>query len=181
MAETPSNMVPLGTTLPPFSLPDAEGNFFTFNQQSKGFLVIFICNHCPYVVHIAHTLNTVQSQCHDLGIEMVCINANDITAYPADAPKEMVRTANVYGWSFPYLFDETQEVATTYSAACTPDVFLFDANQRLYYRGQFDDSRPNCGISTGKDLLNALNALAAGKNPPKNQKPAVGCNIKWKT
>jgi peroxiredoxin len=180
MAETPSSMVPLGTEMPCFSLPDAHGNTYSLNKETEGTLVIFMCNHCPFVVHIADTLNQVNEMCKRFRVEMIGINANDIQAYPDDAPAKMVVESAKHGWQFPYLFDESQEVAKQFHATCTPDTFLFDAKGKLFYRGQIDDSRPNNCKSDGNDILNALKALVDNEPPPSNQKPALGCNIKWK-
>lgn len=180
MAETPSSMIPLGTAMPPFSLQDARGLTWYIDEAKRGMLVIFICNHCPFVIHVAKTLCDISLQCDALNIEMVCINSNDQVAYPADSNEKMLETMCEFGWEFPYLVDETQEVATAFGATCTPDAFLFDANRQLFYRGQFDDSRPGNGESDGNDLIDALRELALGNPPPKVQKPAIGCNIKWK-
>ncbi|MBC8203737.1 MAG: thioredoxin family protein [Planctomycetes bacterium] len=181
MAETPSSMVPIGTPMPTFSLADANGKLWKLNQDKRGYLVFFICNHCPYVIHIAKTLNMVKKLCDAQEIEMVCINSNDTIAYPADSSENMIKTAEEYGWCFPYLLDESQKVASAFCATCTPDIFLYDQNQRLYYRGQLDDSRPNSGASDGSDLLAAMDSLESGKKPPDGQKPSIGCNIKWKS
>ncbi len=173
-------MVPLGTQIPTFSLPDAHGEQWSPREDSAGTLVIFMCNHCPFVVHVANTLVGTHALCKSNCIEMVGINSNDVATYPDDAPDNMIKTAKQYGWDFPYLFDATQEVAKSFQATCTPDVFLFNAAGKLYYRGQFDDSRPNSDVSTGKDIIDALLALSSGMPSPPNQKPAIGCNIKWK-
>ena len=166
--------------MPTFSLPDAHGCIWYTSEEKSGTLVIFICNHCPFVIHVAKTLCEIKTQCDEMNIEMVCINSNDQVAYPADSTEKMLETMSEFGWTFPYLVDETQEVAKAFGATCTPDIFLFDANQKLYYRGQFDDSRPRSGESDGHDLLGALKELELGNTPPKVQKPAIGCNVKWK-
>ena len=180
MAETPSSMIPLGTPMPTFSLPEASGKQWKPSQQKTGYLVLFICNHCPFVIHVAKTLCEITSNCDALNIEMVCINSNDQDAYPADSTKKMIETASEFDWTFPYLVDETQKIAIAFGATCTPDIFLYDADQKLFYRGQFDDSRPKMGTSDGRDLLVALKELELGNSPPEVQKPAIGCNIKWK-
>jgi peroxiredoxin len=180
MAETPSSMIPIGTPMPTFSLPKASGGKWKPSQGKRGYLVLFICNHCPFVIHIAHTLNSLFERCDSLEIEMVGINSNDAVAYPTDSPENMIKTATEYNWCFPFLIDETQEVARAFCATCTPDIFLYDQNQQLYYRGQVDDSRPRSGTSDGSDLLAALDSLESGKNTPDGQKPSIGCNIKWK-
>ncbi len=181
MAETPSSMVPIGTQMPAFSLPEATGKIWKPTQGKQGYLVLFICNHCPYVIHVADTLNRLKKHCNSLEIEMVCINSNDTEAYPADSIENMLKTAVEFGWRFPYLIDETQEVARAFCATCTPDIFLYDQYQRLYYRGQLDDSRPSVGASDGSDLLAAMDSLESGKKSPDGQKPSIGCNIKWKS
>ena len=181
MAETPSSMIPIGTQMPAFSLPDAAGNQYVPSDDKKGYLIIFICNHCPFVIHIANTLCGISVRCNAYEIDLVCINSNDVIAYPSDSPVNMLQPAAEYRWNFPYLIDETQEVAKAFHATCTPDIFLFDENQQLFYRGQCDDSRPPNGVSDGSDLFAALEQLHTGKIPPKNQKPAIGCNIKWKS
>ena len=186
MARTPSTMVALGTPAPAFDLPDALsrehvklGDF----AEAKALLVMFICNHCPYVQHVHAALQQLGRDYHAErrgkggGLAIVGINANDIVAYPDDAPGKMA----LQGYNFPYLFDETQAVAKAYNAACTPDFFLYDKSRRLAYRGQFDASRPNSGIPvTGADLRAAIDAVLAGKEINGEQKPSLGCNIKWK-
>ncbi len=180
MVETASSMVPLGTTMPSFSLPAIAGGLWTPSEGSKGTLVVFMCNHCPFVIHIAETLCLVHRISKEKNIEMVGINSNDIEAYPEDTPEKMAETAKYYGWQFPYVFDATQEVATQFSATCTPDTFLYNSEKKLIYRGQFDDSRPHSGESTGIDLIQALEALTSNLPAQESQKPAIGCNIKWK-
>lgn len=181
MTQTPSTMIPIGTPIPTFSLPDGEGHMWTIPSEHAGILVIFMCNHCPFVVHVAHVLPKIHAACKAAGITMIGINSNNIDNYPADSPEHMVSTASEYGWEFPYLFDKSQEVATSFQAACTPDIFMYTSKGELYYRGQLDDSRPNDGSQAdGSDLLEAIEAMIAGAPSPEVQKPAIGCNIKWK-
>jgi len=183
MARTPSNMLELGTKAPDFSLPDPHGNVFNRDQVAgeHGLLVVFYCNHCPFVKHIRDRFVEVTSEYIDKGIGVVAINSNDVENYPDDAPDKMAEESERYGYRFPYLFDETQEVARAYDAACTPDFFLFDKDLSLVYRGQFDDSRPgNDEPVTGTDLKTAMDALIKGEKPSTVQKPSIGCNIKWK-
>ena len=183
MALTPSTMLPLGTTAPEFKLPDTNGKIISladFKDQGA-LLVIFMCNHCPYVVHIRSGLAQLARDYAPRGVGIVGINSNDAKNYPADSPAKMKDEARSAGYIFPYLYDETQAVAKAYRAACTPDIFLFDKNRKLVYRGQFDDSRPGNGLPvTGKDLRAALDAVLAGKPVSANQKASIGCNIKWK-
>ena len=181
MVLTPSAMVALGTPAPDFALPDTEGNTVRRGDfAGKPLLVVFMCNHCPYVKHLADRLADVGETIQDMGIHVVGINSNDVENYPDDAPDEMAKEKQRRGYSFPYLFDETQQVARAYDAKCTPDFFLYDADHRLVYRGQFDASRPGNGIPvTGTDLLAACRALAGGGEIPE-QIPSMGCNIKWK-
>lgn len=181
--ETPSTMIPLGREAPDFRLPDPSGKFWARDdfRNAKALLVIFMCNHCPYVrhlrTHLAGTIREYQAK----GLAAVGINSNDISTYPDDSPEQMAKENRAAGYTFPYLYDETQEVAKAYGAACTPDFFLFDAERRLVYRGQYDGSRPSSGIPvTGADLRAALDAVLAGQPVPKEQRPSVGCNIKWK-
>lgn len=171
-----------GDKAPGFSLPDADGRNFALDEVrgSKGTLVVFLCNHCPYVIHLACQLGSFTAAAAARDVNTVAINANDLTAYPQDGPGPMKSFAAAQNWTFPYLIDESQQVARNYGAACTPDFFLFDAQLRLYYAGQFDDSRPNKGFATGADLQAALDALLAGAPPPVDVFPASGCNIKWK-
>jgi peroxiredoxin len=183
MALTPSTMLALGTTAPDFKLPDTNGKMVSpadFKDKTA-LLVIFMCNHCPYVVHIRAGLAQFARDYNARGVGIVGISANDAKNYPADSPAKMKEEVKTAGYIFPYLYDETQAVARAYRAACTPDIFLFDQQRKLVYRGQFDDSRPGNGHPvTGKDLRAALNAVLAGKHVPENQKPSIGCNIKWK-
>ncbi len=184
MALTPSTMLPLGTTAPDFKLPDTDGKIISladFKSQAA-LAVIFMCNHCPYVVHIRAGLAQLARDYAPRGGGFAGINSNDAKNYPADSPARMKDEVNNAGYTFPYLHDETQAVAKAYRAACTPDIFLFDRGRRLVYRGQFDASRPGNGISvTGKDLRNALEAVLAGKPTSEMQVASIGCNIKWKT
>ena len=181
MTETPSAMISIGTPMPAFSLPDSSGITWAISENKVGYLIVFMCNHCPFVVHVADTLKRIANRCGEVGIEMVGINSNDAVAYPADAPDKMVEAAIAYGWTFPYLVDESQDVARAFQAACTPDVFLYDGQRNLYYRGQLDDSRPSSSVpSDGQDLLGAIDRLLAENSPPEDQKPSIGCNIKWK-
>lgn len=176
-------MVELGTPMPAFELPDPSGRIVRSADltDGAGVLVAFICNHCPFVKHISHELAAIGRLCEERGVRMVGINSNDIEAYPADAPPLMAETARTCGWTFPYLFDETQAVARAFNAACTPDFFLYDRSGRLAYRGQLDDSRPDNGVPvTGRDLRAAIEAVAAGQPVPGEQRPSIGCNIKWK-
>jgi peroxiredoxin len=183
MVRTPSTMLPLGTHAPDFSLVNIDGRMVSLSDfdGAPALLVMFICNHCPFVKHIADPLAQFAAEYLAKGVAIVGISSNDAASYPADSPEQMVREAEERGYRFPYLFDETQEVAKDYHAACTPDFFLFDGNRNLVYRGQFDDSRPDSGIPvTGKDLRAALDAVLAGKRPSENQRPSIGCNIKWR-
>lgn len=185
MALTPSTMLPLGTKAPDFQLPDAvSGKMVSLQDFSTkpALVVMFICNHCPYVKHLHQGLVEFAKDYQKRNVAMVAISSNDAEDYPEDAPEKMKEEARRVGYSFPYLYDETQEVAKAYRAACTPDFFLFDANQKLIYRGQFDESRPGNQIPvTGKDLREAMDALLANKAISAEQKPSMGCNIKWKS
>lgn len=184
MARTPSNMLPLGTIAPNFTLPDTTNDqIVSLNQINgeKGTVIMFICNHCPFVKHLNSTIVQLAVTYQSKGIAFIAISSNDVVNYPQDAPELMKQTALQERYSFPYLFDESQEVAMAYEAACTPDFYLFDQNLRLVYRGQLDDSRPGNGIpSTGLDLSNAIEALLNNKPINPIQKPSIGCNIKWK-
>lgn len=183
MALTPSNMLPLGTTAPAFSLPATDGSHCSLQQfaDSKLLLVMFICNHCPFVKHVQQELVRLANDFQPDGVAFVAINSNDTVAYPADNMDAMRAEADAAGYPFPYLLDESQQVARAYEAACTPDFFLFDSARRLIYRGQLDSSRPNNGIAvTGSDLRAAMQTALAGQPVPPEQKPSVGCNIKWK-
>ena len=183
MVKTASTMLPLGTTAPEFSLINVNGQTVsrTDFQDAKGLLVIFMCNHCPFVIHLADQLAQFARDYHDAGLAIVAISSNDVSNHPQDSPEQMVHEAEQRGYIFPYLYDEEQEVAKAYHAACTPDFFLFDGNHQLVYRGQFDSSRPDSGIPvTGEDLRQAVDAMLAGQPVSADQKPSLGCNIKWK-
>lgn len=184
MADTPSNMIALGTKAPQFSLIDTvSGNQLTLQELKgkKGTLLFFICNHCPFVKHVNSKLVELAKAYSKQGIGFIAISSNDVVRYPADAPELMKETAIEEGYPFPYLYDETQEVAKAYDAACTPDFYLFDTSLKLVYRGQLDDSRPGNGLPvTGTDITQAMDSLI--HNNPVNtvQKPSIGCSIKWK-
>jgi len=185
MAATPSAMLPLGTEAPDFVLPDTvSGKSVGYKdvKGEKGTVIMFICNHCPYVKHVNDELVRVAKDYMPQGIGFAAISANDISRYPEDAPDKMKETALRLGYPFPYLYDESQDTARAYQAACTPDFFVFDRNDKLVYRGQLDDSRPgNDKPVTGKDLRRALDYLLEGKIiPEEEQKPSIGCSIKWK-
>ena len=183
MALTPSTMLPLGTAAPDFKLPDTNGKIVSLAdfQNQAAMLVVFMCNHCPYVVHIRAGLAQLARDYAAKNVGVVGINSNDAENYPSDSPAMMKNEVEAIGYTFPYLYDESQAVAKSYRAACTPDIFLFDKNRKLVYRGQFDDSRPGNGIPvTGKDLRAALDAVLAGQPVSENQKASLGCNIKWK-
>ncbi len=178
-----STMLELGTAAPPFALLEpATDNIVSLDDfAGKPLLVAFICNHCPYVVLIRDAFAQMAAEYQAKGISVVAINANDVDNYPDDSPEKMVEEVRKAGYGFPYLFDESQAVAKAYKAACTPDLFLFDADHTLYYRGQFDDARPrNNAAVTGDDLRHALDSLLAGQPAPAEQKASMGCNIKWK-
>jgi peroxiredoxin len=183
MVRTPSTMLPLGTQAPDFRLMNVDGREVALSDfaGAPATLVMFICNHCPFVMHVADELAQLGREYMGRGVAVIAINSNDASQYPADSPERMVAEAENRGYTFPYLYDETQEVAHAYHAACTPDFFLFDRKKRLFYRGQLDDSRPDSGIPvTGRDLRLALDAVLAGEEPPQNQRASLGCNIKWK-
>ena len=175
-------MVALGTRAPDFALPDTEGRTVRLADfDGKPLLVIFLCNHCPYVKHIANDLAQVTAKYMQKGIAAVAISSNDVENYPEDSPAHMRTEKRNRGYLFPYLYDESQDVARAYDATCTPDFFLYDRDRNLVYRGQFDDSRPGNGKPiTGLDLTLAVEGLVAGKPAVANQKPSMGCNIKWK-
>jgi peroxiredoxin len=184
MALTPSTMISLGTKAPEFTLPDTVSgkNLSLQNLKSeKGTLIMFICNHCPFVKHVNAELVKLASDYIPKGISFIAISSNDVSTHPDDSPDKMKQVAKELGYPFPYLYDESQNVARTYDAACTPDFFIYDKNLKLVYRGQLDDSRPSNGIpATGKDIRSALDNLLAGKEISSEQKPSIGCNIKWK-
>ena len=183
MSATPSVMLPLGTRAPAFSLPDTGGGSVSSDDfdGAPALLVMFICNHCPYVKHVRHELARIGRDYEERGVGIVAISSNDVNHYPADSPALMKVELLEAGYTFPYLYDESQVVARAYQAACTPDFFLFDADRRLVYRGQLDDSRPGNGRPvTGADLRAALDAVLAGRPVTGTQVPGIGCNIKWK-
>lgn len=196
MAQTPSSMIPLGTPAPQFALPDPSGKVFRLEDfpDAPALLVMFICNHCPFVKHLRSALAELAKEYQQRGVAVIAINSNDVANYPDDSPEKMAIEARDAGYTFPYLFDETQEVAKAYQATCTPDFFLYTRHRSspsresrpgepwsLVYRGQFDDSRPgNDKPITGKDLRDALDAVLAGRTVSDHQLPSIGCNIKWK-
>ena len=187
MPAVESSMIELGTRAPRFLLPNTNPNYPAANvslsdlAQSKGIVIAFICNHCPYVVHLKSSFSAFAKRYQAQGIAVAAISANDVTTHPADAPAEMTADAVRYDYSFPYLYDESQAVARAFAAECTPDLYLFDARQKLVYRGQYDSSRPGNGIEvTGEDLSSAVDALLAGGRICQDQVPSIGCSIKWK-
>ncbi len=184
MAATPSVMVPLGSIAPDFTLPDTVSGKNKSLHELKGnvgTMIMFICNHCPYVKHLNQEIIAIANGYQTKGINVIAISSNDVAQYPDDGPEHMKVVAQQLGYKFPYLFDESQEVAKAYDAACTPDFYLYDKNLKLFYRGQLDDSRPKTTSPvTGKDMRTALDALIAGKAPIEDQRPSIGCNIKWK-
>jgi len=183
MARTPSNSVPLGTVLPVATLPDVTSSqpFSLRSLLGRPSVVMFICNHCPFVKHLKSALSAFGRDYQAKGVGIVAISSNDVTTHPDDGPELMREDARVNGYSFPYLYDETQGVARTFDAACTPEFYVFDGDGKLAYHGQFDDSRPGNGIEiTGQDLRAAVDALLSGKRPNDEQKPSIGCNIKWR-
>ncbi|MCK7591612.1 thioredoxin family protein [Subsaxibacter sp. CAU 1640] len=184
MAQTPSNMLPLGTKAPDFKLLDTvtEQNVSLDEAKGlKGTVIMFICNHCPFVKHINAQLVRLAKDYKPKGINFIAISSNDVENYPQDAPDKMKETAKAEGYIFPYLYDASQQVAKAYKAACTPDFYMFDEKLKLIYRGQLDDSRPSNGVPVdGKDIRNALNALLNNQPVSPEQKPSIGCNIKWK-
>ena len=183
MALTPSTMLPLGTPAPDFSLPNIDGRTVTLDNFKvvPALVVVFMCNHCPYVKHVADGLAKFAKEYRPKGVGIVGINSNDVSKHPEDSPANMADEARRRGYEFPYLFDSTQAVAKAYQAACTPDFYLFDRERKLVYRGQFDGSRPgNETPVTGDDLRKAVDAVLAQKPVPETQRPSLGCNIKWK-
>lgn len=184
MARTPSNMLPLGTIAPEFSLLDTvSGSVLNLNnlKGEKGTVIMFICNHCPFVIHVNSELINIANAYSKKGISFIAISSNDVVNYPQDSPEKMKLHAEVENYPFPYLYDETQDIAIAYDAACTPDFYVFDKGLKLTYRGQLDNSRPGNGITlTGKDLRHAVDCLLVGKENTEPQKPSIGCNIKWK-
>ncbi|MCG6658594.1 thioredoxin family protein [Halomonas campisalis] len=182
MTLTPSTMPELGSPIPGFRLPDPRGGEVASEQyQGQPLLVVFLCNHCPFVKHIADAFAAFAREYQSKGLAVVAINSNDYRSQPDDSPERMIEEAQRRGYSFPYLIDESQEVARAFQAACTPDFFLYDRDHRLAYRGQFDASRPSKETPvTGEDLRAAADAVLAGKPPSERQMPSMGCNIKWK-
>ncbi|MGH9446294.1 MAG: thioredoxin family protein [Terriglobia bacterium] len=183
MANTASTMLPIGTKAPPFKLPDPHGKLVSSGdfKDAPALLVVFMCNHCPYVKHIRSQFAKLAQEYQERGVGIVGINANDAGSYPDDRPEAMAEEIKRVGYTFPYLYDESQEVARAYRAACTPDFYLFDRKRELVYRGQFDESRPNNGQPvTGADLKAAIDSVLEGRPVSANQKPSLGCNIKWK-
>ncbi len=192
MALTESTMLPLGASAPEFSLPATDGTPMTYSDVAgtQGTVVLFICNYCPYVIHIAPALSQLAKHYMAKGIGFVAINSNDTQAYPADSFSKMAEEKALRGYDFPYLFDESQAVAKAFKAACTPDLYVFNAQNKLVYRGQFDDTRPHRIASghydsgkapaTGDDLKAALDVMLSGETPNTAQLPSMGCNIKWK-
>jgi peroxiredoxin len=183
MVQTASTMLPLGTSAPDFSLPDPAGKKVALSDfaDAPALLVIFMCNHCPYVKHVADGLARLAAEYQRRGVAVVGINSNDVAAFPDDSPANMAQEAKLRGYTFPYLYDATQTVAKAYRAACTPDFYVFDHQRKLVYRGQMDSSRPQSGVPvSGADLRAALDAVLAGKPAPAQQRASLGCNIKWK-
>ena len=184
MVKTASTMKKLGTPARDFRLLNVDGRMVGLHDfdEQPALLVIFMCNHCPFVKHVAGGIAQLAHDYMPRGVAVVGINSNDAASHPHDSPEQMIHEAELRGYPFPYLYDETQEVAKAYGAACTPDLFLFDDKRQLYYRGQLDGSRPGNNIPvTGSDLRAAMDALLAGKPPPERQVPSMGCNIKWRT
>ena len=184
MARTPSNMLPLGTKAPDFTLTDTVSDTSKSLSElsgKKGTVIMFICNHCPFVIHVNEMLVEIAKNYSEKGIGFIAISSNDVVNYPQDSPDKMKVHARDHNYPFPYLYDASQEIAKSYDAACTPDIYLFDGKLELVYRGQLDDSRPGNGIPvTGKDLIYALDCLLNGVENQNPQKPSIGCNIKWK-
>jgi len=183
MVMTASTMLPLGTEAPPFALPDIAGKTVSVSDFDAAdvLLVVFMCNHCPFVKHIIDGFVALAKEYQGKGVAVVGINSNDVDGYPEDRPELMAKLAQTKSFTFPYLYDATQAVAKAYCAACTPDFFVFDRDRRLVYRGQMDESRPgNDEPITGADLRAALDAVLAGRSVPEEQRPSMGCNIKWK-
>ncbi len=180
MAAVESQMLELGTRAPAFSLPDPDGTMHALRSDAPATLVMFICNHCPFVKHVRAELARLGKDYGPKGVAIYAINSNDVTTHPGDHPDRMRDEAETWGYTFPYLFDESQDVAKAYRAACTPDFYVFDAEQKLAYRGQLDDSRPSNNLPVdGRDLRAALDAVLASESPAPDQTPSIGCNIKW--
>ncbi len=183
MVKTASTMLELGRRAPDFSLPNVDGKTVSLLdfQDAPALVIVFMCNHCPFVKHLAAELANFGRECQAKGVAVVGISSNDVSTHPEDSPEQMVHEVEEHGYTFAYLYDDTQDIAKAYRAACTPDFYVFDKYQRLVYRGQFDDSRPDSGIRvTGSDLRSAVEAALAGNLIPEPQKPSIGCNIKWK-
>ena len=184
MALKESNMLPLGTKAPSFTLPDTiSGNQLSLEdlQGQNATVIFFLCNHCPYVIHVNEELVRIANDYHSKGVSFVAISSNDVEKYPEDSPDKMAIVAKVLRYPFPYLYDESQEVAKAYDAACTPDIYVFDHQMDLAYRGRLDESRPGSGVPlTGSDLRNAIDAIIGGQAIPEPQYPSAGCSIKWK-
>jgi peroxiredoxin len=183
MAAVPSTMLELGTQAPDFALPDTEGDTVSLADlpPAPALLVMFLSNHCPYVKHLRGAIADLARDYAPRGVQMVGIMSNDVSRYPADAPERMREERTAAGWTFPYLYDESQQVARAYRAACTPDIFLFDGERRLVYRGQLDGSRPSNSLApSGEDVRLALDAILDGRLVSEDQRPSIGCNIKWK-
>jgi len=183
MVQTPSTMMPTGTPAPDFRMREpATGKTWALGDfRSPTLAVMFICNHCPFVIHVRDEITRLARDYAPRGVDFVAINSNSAESHPQDGPEHMAALSQKLGWKFPFLFDETQSVAKAYHAACTPDFFVFDAGRTLFYRGQLDDSRPSNGKPvTGADLRAALDDAIAGRRSPVDQKPSIGCNIKWK-
>lgn len=184
MARTPSNMLPLGTIAPHFRLLDTVSDKIYSLNELKGkqaTVIMFICNHCPFVIHVNQQIAQLALDFSERGVEFIAISSNDVINYPQDSPDKMRLHAIENNYTFPYLYDETQEVAKAYDAACTPDIYVFDTDLKLKYRGQLDDSRPGNEIPvTGTDVRHALDCILKNKENNKEQKPSIGCNIKWK-
>ncbi|TVP55433.1 MAG: thioredoxin family protein [Gemmatimonadales bacterium] len=183
MARTPSTMLPLGTEAPDFSLPDTDGKTVALEdfREAPALVVMFICNHCPFVKHVREGLAEFGRDMAEKGVGVVAISSNNVETHPEDSPEKMAIEKREAGYPFPYLYDESQDVAEAYQAACTPDFFLFDGDRKLVYRGQFDGSRPGNEVPvTGEDLRRAVDAVLDGREVPGEQLPSLGCNIKWK-
>ena len=181
MSAVESQMLPLGTRAPEFSLPDPQGRMHALRDDAAATVVMFICNHCPFVQHIREELARIGTDYMGRNVAVYAINSNDVDRYPGDSPENMQREAETWGYEFPYLVDTEQSVAKAYAAACTPDIYLFDAGHLLVYRGQLDDSRPsNNAPIDGRDLRAALDAVLAGEPVSERQIPSIGCSIKWK-
>ena len=183
MAETESQMLPLGTEAPVFTLPDPFGKEFSLDgsEDADAYLVMFICNHCPYVMHVREELARIGQDYGPQNVAIYAINSNDYESYPSDSPEAMKKEAAAWKYEFPYLVDKDQSVAKAYQAACTPDLYAFDSDRKLVYRGQLDDSRPSNDIPvSGRDLRAALDAVLRGTEVSEDQTPSIGCNIKWR-